>query len=228
MTAAAFPSWLVILAIISLLLAILCVAFIVIDETRRPQRRWVMNLVWPLTTLFGGPLWLAFYARWGRAGAPPAPAREPVARGLRVNCCGVGVVLGNFAGETLALVFPQIAPAFGFGTLFKEPIFAVWAFDLVLALAFGLAIQAKATPRRTISEIVRSDAILIVVWQLTVFAAMGGAQFFWLRPAFGGLTGPGDFVFWFVLQIAMLCGFAAAFFVGGLFSPSNEDEKMRA
>lgn len=61
-----FPAWLHLLSSVSLVLAVACAALIVLDEIARPQAMWIMNLVWPLTALFGSVLWLAFYAAWGR------------------------------------------------------------------------------------------------------------------------------------------------------------------
>jgi hypothetical protein len=62
-----FPAWLHTLAIASVGLGLLCSAVIIIDELSHPQRMWIMNLVWPLTALFGTLLWLFAYFRWGRA-----------------------------------------------------------------------------------------------------------------------------------------------------------------
>ena len=39
------------------------------DVWRHPQRMWIMNLVWPITALFGTVLWLWFYFRIGRLGS---------------------------------------------------------------------------------------------------------------------------------------------------------------
>jgi hypothetical protein len=47
------PAWLHYTSIFFLFLGGLCAAIIVVDEWRHPQRMWIMNLVWPLTALFG-------------------------------------------------------------------------------------------------------------------------------------------------------------------------------
>lgn len=53
---AMFPDWLHTLAILSLALALTCAIVIALDELRRPQKMWIMYLVWPLTALFGSVL----------------------------------------------------------------------------------------------------------------------------------------------------------------------------
>ena len=61
------PEWLTILAIGSLVLAGVCASVIVIDIMRgHRQHLWVMNLVWPITALYSGPLALWAYFAIGR------------------------------------------------------------------------------------------------------------------------------------------------------------------
>ena len=56
-----FPFPLHAAAIASLALALVCALTIVLDELRRPQRMWIMNVVWPLCALFGSLIWLWAY-----------------------------------------------------------------------------------------------------------------------------------------------------------------------
>ncbi len=48
-------------------IAIVCAVWIAIDEMRRPQTMWIMNLVWPLTALYFSVFGLWTYVRLGRA-----------------------------------------------------------------------------------------------------------------------------------------------------------------
>ena len=57
--------WVHTVALVSLLLAAGCTLVIVIDIVVHPQRMWVMNIVWPLTALYAGPLALWAYCRIG-------------------------------------------------------------------------------------------------------------------------------------------------------------------
>lgn len=60
-TLAALPVWLTVIATTSLLLAIGCALVVLVDVIRHPQPMAIMNVVWPLTMLFGSVLWLRLY-----------------------------------------------------------------------------------------------------------------------------------------------------------------------
>ncbi len=60
------PNWLHIVAIVSLVLAGLCALVIAADEVRQPQKMWIMNVVWPISALYFGPLGLWAYYAIGR------------------------------------------------------------------------------------------------------------------------------------------------------------------
>src|SRR4051812_25021646 len=99
---ASFPSWLHSLAVASLLLAGTCAILISIDEIRRPQKMRIMNLVWPLTALFGSVLWACAYYVWGRQALPTeetSKAPFPVQVGKGTSHCGAGCTLGDLIAE---------------------------------------------------------------------------------------------------------------------------------
>lgn len=109
------------------------------------QRMWIMNVVWPVTALYAGPLALWAYFRWGTLSADRAmrlakqrgdkpPGREKpfwqmVALGA--THCGSGCTLGDIVAETFLVFVPL--------THLSRPIFAAWALDYGLALLFGVA-----------------------------------------------------------------------------------------
>jgi hypothetical protein len=62
------------LAAASLVLAVLCAAWIAFDEVKRPQHMGIMDVVWPVTALYSGPIGLWAYLSFGRA--PPAAHRR--------------------------------------------------------------------------------------------------------------------------------------------------------
>ena len=66
------PAWLHVLSVIALLAGAVCALIVAIDVARHPQHMWIMNVVWPMTALFAGPLGLWFYRRYGRLGARAA------------------------------------------------------------------------------------------------------------------------------------------------------------
>jgi Domain of unknown function (DUF4396) len=61
------PSTLYIISWISILLGIACAAIVALDIlSGHRQKMWIMDLVWPITALYSGPLGLAFYYSRGR------------------------------------------------------------------------------------------------------------------------------------------------------------------
>ena len=84
--------WLHLLAILSLAIGLICVVTIAADELRFPQKMWIMNIVWPVTALFGSVIWLGFYYSFGRnKGEQPdePPMHIAVAKGA--SHCGAGL-----------------------------------------------------------------------------------------------------------------------------------------
>ncbi|MDQ2762207.1 MAG: hypothetical protein M3Y22_01515 [Pseudomonadota bacterium] len=53
------PAWLHSLSVTWLLLGAACALVICIDVARHPQHMWIMNVVWPVTALFG-----TVWAKW--------------------------------------------------------------------------------------------------------------------------------------------------------------------
>ncbi|MBJ3776977.1 DUF4396 domain-containing protein [Acuticoccus mangrovi] len=227
------PSWLHVLAILSLAVSVGCAVWIAVDETGRPQHMWIMNVVWPATALFGGVLALAGYLAYGRGAAKGATTPEPAGHGAPseasetpfavkvgkgVTHCGSGCTLGDIFAEWLAFLVPGVAVAFGWHTIFADKMFAVWVLDYVVAFLIGIAFQYfTIAPMRGllvkdgIVAAVKADALSLTAWQIGMYGFMAIAHF-WI---FGRLLGAELAVptpeFWFMMQIAMLCGFVTAY-----------------
>src|SRR4051812_10094960 len=99
------PTWLTVLAWISLASALACAVAIAVDIFVRGNRQhvWIMDVVWPLTALYSGPLgWLA-YRRRGRMNNPRYRQRTgvtghypfSVSVGISDTHCGAGCALGD-------------------------------------------------------------------------------------------------------------------------------------
>jgi Domain of unknown function (DUF4396) len=73
------PAWLTVVAWLYLAACFSCAGIIVYDiaVNRRRQPMGVMNVVFPVTALYFGPLALAFYWRWGRAAAATSMPATP-------------------------------------------------------------------------------------------------------------------------------------------------------
>ena len=235
---AVFPDWLHTLAIVSLAVAFTCAIVIALDELRRPQKMWIMYLVWPLTALFGSVLWLGAYYSWGRGPAdgdfgsqPKPPFAAMVVKGA--SHCGAGCTLGDIIAEWAAFAVPAIAVWFGYGSLFANKTFAIWIPDFLLAFLIGIVFQYfTIKPMRDLSvgqgiwQAVKADIASISSWQIGMYGMMAIIQFLMFRPSFGGTAEVNTPEFWFAMQAAMISGFCTAYPVNWLLIRGGVKEKM--
>jgi Domain of unknown function (DUF4396) len=119
---------------------------------------WMMNLVWPITALYSGPLGLWAYYRIGhltthervlqaqeRGEESPGKPQALLANyGHRCHALRERLRPRRFMCRVLIFAVPL--------TLFGKPIFAAWVLDYLLAFTFGIAFQyATITPMRQLS-----------------------------------------------------------------------------
>lgn len=227
-----FPPALHVLAIISLIVSMVSAIVIVIDELRFPQKMAVMNVVWPLTALFGSVLWLWLYFKWGRSDHDgESPMAVSVFKGA--SHCGAGCTLGDITAEGAVIAAPVIATWFGYGSLFADRMFAVWAADFLLAFLFGIAFQYfSIAPMRNLSlkdgiiAALKADVASISAWQVGMYGGMALIQFTWFLPRYGGLADATCPEFWLAMQVAMLAGFCTSYPVNWLLVRNGIKEKM--
>jgi hypothetical protein len=239
--------WLHQVSLVFLSVALTCAAVVVADETRHPQHMWIMNVVWPVTAIFGGPLWFWFYFRFGRLStaeairtartqhrAPPTK-RKPFAAMVAeaTSHCGAGCTLGDILAETIAFAFPVIAVWFGWHSLFAEKIFAVWILDFITAYLFGIVFQYfTIAPMRRLGAAdglwaaIKADTLSLAAWQIGMYAFMAFAKFYLFAVFLRASLEVSSASFWFMMQIAMLCGFATSYPVNWWLLRSGIKEKM--
>ena len=214
-----------------------CTLVIVIDILAgNRQRMWIMNVVWPVTALYSGPLGLWFYFRVGRlstqrrihqaqAQDEPDPAQQkPFWQTVAVATthCGSGCALGDIVAEGGILSVVSL-------TLFGRAIFAAWAVDFVVAFLFGIVFQyftikpmRRLSPSRGIIAAFKADALSLTAWQVGMYGWMALATFL----IFGHELGKSDPVFWFMMQIAMLAGFLTSYPVNWRLVTAGIKERM--
>lgn len=236
------PFWLHVLSIIFLVLGFtICIA-IAWDETRHPQHMWIMNTVWPITALFGTFVALWAYVRYGRLATHEAMSTGkgddektpfPAMVGKAASHCGAGCTLGDIAAEWLAFSFPIIVVWFGYGTLFSDKIFAVWAIDFIFAFAIGIVFQYfTIKPMRNLSvsrgivQAVKADTLSLIAWQVGMYGFMAIAQFIIFRRWLGSHIETNMVEFWFMMQIAMIAGFVTSYPVNWWLLKRGIKERM--
>lgn len=242
------PDWLHWLSIAMLVFGALCALYIADDVRRHPQKMWIMNVVWPVTALFGTVLTTWTYRRYGRLATkkkamqakecgedPPSKKETPfpmmVAKGALH--CGSGCCLGDIVAEWLVFALPVIAVWFGWHSIFSEKMFAVWVVDFLFAFVFGVAFQYfTIAPMRHlglaegIRQAVKADTLSLSAWQIGMYGFMAIAQFWLFRSVLGARLEVNMPEFWFMMQIAMLAGFVTAYPVNWWLIKSGIKEKM--
>ena len=227
---------------------VICALVIAVDVSRYPQQMWIMDVVWPVTALFGTILVLAQYFTYGRSATrqeargakqqerKPANERLPPFAVMVANGtlhCGSGCALGDLAAEWLIFAAPAVAVAFGWHSLFQEKTFASWIVDFLFAFGFGVLFQYfTIAPMRGLSlgaglrAAVKADTISITAWQIGMYGFMAFANFYLFRHLLGAKLDVNSFAFWFMMQIAMLCGFLTSYPANWWLLKAGLKEKM--
>jgi hypothetical protein len=233
----AIPQWLQAAAWTSISICLLCAGAILIHTIRKPQKMWVMGVVWPVTALYLGPFAVWFYLRSlpvsTRAGMPEqiqSAIQEhkddpPTAfqNSIAVFHCGAGCALGDMIAESLAAALAlRFAGEFGSKLIL----------DFALAYALGIAFQYfTIAPMRQLSfgpgllAAVRADTISIALFEVGMFAWMA-VTYYWLFPA--PHLKPHTTAFWFMMQIAMVIGSLTALPANAWLIRRGWKEKMPA
>jgi hypothetical protein len=158
--------------------------------------------------------------RDGDSAARSTPMWQSV--GLAATHCGSGCTLGDLVAEGVILSFVTVS-------LFGQPIFAAWAIDFVVAFLFGIAFQyfpirsmRRVTSGQALVAAFKADSLSLSAWQVGMYGWMGIVTF----VIFGSEIDKGGPVFWFMMQIAMLAGFATSYPVNWWLVSAGIKEKM--
>jgi hypothetical protein len=223
--------WLQAFSAAYLALGFACAIALALDEWGNPQRMRIMNLVWPLASLFGTLGAVYLYYRFGRSGSGESPFWAMAAKGA--GHCGAGCTLGDIVAEWSLFAFPGFAAVFGFGSIFGDKIFAAWALDYVLAFLFGVLFQYfTIAPMRDLGfwrgvwAAVRADALSLTAWQIGMYGWMACAHFYLFEHLLGMRLSTDTLEFWFMMQLAMLCGFAVSYPVNWMLIQTGIKERM--
>jgi hypothetical protein len=201
-------------------LAGVCALIIADDLAGHPQKMWIMNVVWPITALYAGPIALVGYYKAGRLSSKQSvqhanskgqenPGREKpfwqiVAVG--VTHCGSGCTLGDLVAGSIVFAAPLV--------VFGNKLFGEWVLDYVFAYLFGIVFQyfaikpmADLSPGKALWAAIKADTLSLTAWQIGMYGWMAIAIFAIFRHEIPK-TSP---VFWFMMQIAMMVGFLTAY-----------------
>lgn len=221
-----YPEWLHVIAWIYLIVCSAIALWMTIDFLRgRRQKMWIMYLVWPITAMYFGPVaaWMYTRNRSVSTGSAPrpddqskqkmkemAPTREQAT--VAVYHCGAGCSLGDIIGEVALFASGGAAMTFIGGSEFATKLVV----DFALAYLFGIVFQyftivpmRGLSPGKGILASMRADTISILAFEVGMFVWMAITRF--ARFPEPRRIHPNMAVFWFMMQIAMMIGWATSY-----------------
>ena len=211
------PAWLSVVAWISLVAAFAtsgAIAFDIFGRGRR-QRMRIMEVVWPVTALYFGPLAWIGYRRWGRQNTVDAANEgsgaqsygEPVSVTIAVSHCGAGCTLGDVVGAWLVF-------AIGWeilGLALPAEYITDFAFAFTLGILFqylSIAPMRDLGLREGVVAALKADTLSLASFEIGMFGWMAITQLVLFTEPH--LT-PDHAAYWFLMQIGMLLGFLTAY-----------------
>lgn len=189
------------------------------------QRMWIMDIVWPITALWAGPIGAWAYYRFGRAANKrakvPKDDRSPVTTAKATTHCGAGCALGDVVAAFVAVAAPLVIAG--------HEIFGEWVYALIAAFGFGIAFQYfTIKPMRGLSRrdgiiaALKADSLSLAAWQVGMYGWMAITRF----AIFGHRLDKTSSVFWVMMQIAMFIGFATSYPVNAWLLRHGLKERM--
>lgn len=192
------------------------------DVVKRPQHMAIMNVTWPITGLYFPIVGWWIYSAMGRPDGMPRAAQTHHGGGghqhhhapkpkwqsvfVGVTHCGGGCTLGDS-------VAAPIVAALGL-TLAGSALAAHYTGEFIAAYLFGIAFQflpimemGETRVSRALVNAVKADTLSLVAFEIGMFGFMSLAVFV-LVPTMQPVASP---VYWFMMQIAMVAGFATAY-----------------
>lgn len=211
---------LAIIAYISVALCCLCGLRIARDIILNPQPMKIMNVVWPVTALYGGPLAIWAYYAIGRESKNKPPFWQSVLKGALH--CGSGCTLGDLVSATMLLYVPVV--------LAGSRLLGEWTMEYITAFLLGIIFQYYAikpmspelTARQVLIKAIKADALSLTSWQVGMYGWMTVSNFM----IFHHPLKANEPVFWLMMQIGMLCGLVTAFPVNWWLIKSGIKEGM--
>jgi len=182
---------------------LICAAVIITDIVRHPLEMKIMNVVWPVTALYSGPIGLLLYLYIGRKQTKNKPFWQSVLTGTLH--CGGGCTLGDLLAANLLLLFPL--------KIFGSQLAAEWTVEYIAAFTLGIIFQYYAIkPMKNLSikegfaAALKADALSLTFWQIGMYGWMAISYFL----IFHRLLKATEPVFWLMMQFGMLLGLITA------------------
>src|SRR5699024_9349357 len=192
--------------------------WILVDTYGRQYRQhmWIMEAVWPVTALYFGPAAVWAYHRFGRPKThrwlaehqreqPPEKPRW-AGTALGVSHCGAGCTLGDIIAEFVVFALAL--------SIAGQALYPAYIGDYLAAVILGVVFQYFAIApmrglglRRGLIEATKADILSLTAFEIGLFGWMALMSFvFFTDPHLE----PNSPVYWFMMQLGMILGFATA------------------
>ncbi|MDE3201928.1 MAG: DUF4396 domain-containing protein [Acidobacteriota bacterium] len=243
---------LTLIAWLSIALALISAAWIALDEVEQKQPMAVMNVVWPVSGLYFGVFAVWAYWKLGRpramkvglnahqhmgqmhamghdaASSEKHSMREQTTRptlaqvAVGTSHCGAGCMLAD-----LACSFWIAASGI---TLLGSRLWAEFAIDLLAAWTLGVVFQywaikpmGQLSAKQALVAAIKADTLSILAFQVGMYAFMAVTWFvFFPAPHLDAFEAR----YWFMMQLAMIAGFATSFPMNALLIRMGVKEAM--
>ena len=213
------PSWFELLAWVALGLgfasALVIVADIVLLGNR--QHMGIMNLAFPLTGLYLGPIALwAYFARGRRMSRKRMHMHaDPMNEGARGSWwqvslsdshCGAGCALGDIGGEWIVWATGWMIGSTALGPEYILDLPLAWTFGILFQYFVIAPLRGQVGQLAPLGDAIKSDTLSVLSFEVGLFGWMAVAEYaIWKSPP------PIDSSsHWFLMQIGMILGFATS------------------
>lgn len=212
------PVWLRVLSWVAIATGLVCAGWIAFDigGHRRRQQMRIMEVVWPVTALYSGPLAVAAYRRLGRPMSPrwrdehdvDEPPERPGWAGVAtgVSHCGAGCTLGDLLAEWLVFALGV--------TIAGLALWPEYLGDYTAALVLGILFQYFAIAparglgvRAGLREAAKADVLSLTAFEVGLFGWMALTQLVFFRSPH---LSAGHATYWFMMQVGMMVGVVTA------------------
>ncbi|MFA3872563.1 DUF4396 domain-containing protein [Streptomyces sp. MMCC 100] len=197
----------------------------------RRQKMWIMNLVYPVTALYWGPVALWFYFTRGRRNSKPVIEEQGMpdsdqlpewdVQSKAISHCGAGCTLGDIGAEWLVYAASL--------TLAGKALYADFALDFAFAWVLGVVFQYfTIVPMRNIGRLkgvwaaVKADTLSIIAFQIGLFIGMWLYQEVIFSPGLPKTSA----AYWMMMQLSMVLGFFTAWPVNAWLVRIGWKERM--
>ena len=212
------PTWFEILAWVALGLGFASALVIVADVVvlGNWQDMPIMNLAFPLTALYLGPIALwAYFARGRRmsrkrmsmhmAGMTEGPRDSAWQVSLSDSHCGAGCALGDVAGEWIVWATAwMIGSTAALGPEYILDLPLAWIFGILFQYFVIAPLRGQVGRLAPLGDAIKSDTLSVLSFEVGLFGWMALAEYvIWKAPIDSSSH-------WFLMQIGMMLGFVTS------------------